>query len=207
MQTGDTADFSVQLYDTSDGSLVKQKDVAVNFWNEVSSINDALTSNHNIFALNNTNGSLTFSSSGMKFMQDSGDNENTHCFVPAVLDLEHYAYDVTFTIVDWSTTDNTPFRPSVFKVSDNSRLKYMGLMNTTAGWLIGNDWSRTYHAISTNDIIKIHLEDGNYKVYRNGSEVGSNTSLVIDEEVYFGFTHWTDQYMIIKDFKIEEEEL
>ena len=204
IQSGDTDTLTAQLIDNEDGSIVKESGHTVYFYKDVTSFTDALTSDNGTFILSDTDGGLSFDSNGMKFIQNGSTNNKTFCYIPMVLDVANMAYEIEFDYVSSYTTDNTPFRCCICKASDMSFASWMPLVNTTAGWLINGTWTKTnYQNFTNGDVIKIRLEDGAYKVWRNGSQVATN-DLVVGEPVFFGFEHWKTNYIVIKNLKFSE---
>lgn len=200
IQTNDKADIKATLKD-EDGSLIAEEDIY--FYQSVTSLKDPLTSDNNLILLTDSNASLTYSSSGVKFKQDSGENNSTLAYFPILLDVVNKSYEISFDVMDWSTTDNTPYRCVAYSKDLSWSFGNLPLQNVSAGYLILGEWKYSNPLLSQGDTIKIHLEDGNYKVYLNGSLRASSTA-TIDEEIYFGFTHWVDQYTTIKNFNFKE---
>ena len=202
IQTNDNLELYATVRD-NDGSLVQ--DEMVYFYESINSIKDALTSDKNLISLTDSNASLTYSSSGVKFKQDSGENNSTLAYFPILLDVVNKSYEISFDVIDWSTTDNTPYRCVAYSKDLSRSFGNLPLQNVTAGYLILGEWKYGNPLLSQGDTIKIHLEDGNYKVYLNGNLRASSTA-TIGEGIYFGFTHWVNQYTTIKNFKFEELE-
>lgn len=206
MQSGDNCDLSAQLIDAEDGSLVRKSGVGVKFYQQnVTSLTDPLTSDNHLFGVSNATGELTYSSDGMKFQQLLGHGASL-AYVPVILDVVNHVYEISFDVMNWSTSFNTPFRCVARTVDDFTDLGYLPLLDTIRGWNINDVWERgTSHTISSGDTIKIYFEDGNYKVYKNDIEVAAS-DWVIGESIFSGFIHSADEYVTLKNFKFKEVE-
>lgn len=175
----------------------------VSFYKQTSTIEDDLTTDTGLFELSNSNATVTYGGDGMTFRQTTS-NESTILKSTFGLDLANYSYDMEFKLVNYTTGDNAPLRFRLYD-EDGVSSSWAMLVNRTVGYLFcGTSWTRnTNHNISNGTVFKIHFEDGNHKLYKNGELVASS-SMVYGKIMYIGWLQWQGYYFTITDFKMEE---
>lgn len=202
IQVGERVNLTTKLKD-ADGSIVQESGLPVKLYKQTSTIEDDLTTDTGLFELSNSNATVTYGGDGMTFRQTTS-NESTILKSTFGLDLANYSYDMEFKLVNYTTGDNTPLR---FKLYDEDGVSssWAMLVNRTVGYLFcGTSWTKnTNHNISNGTVFKIHFEDGNHKLYKNGELVASS-SMVYGKIMYIGWLQWQGYYFTITDFKMEE---
>ena len=207
IQSGDTVDFSAQLVDLDDGSLVRASGETVDFFTDNPVLTDALTSDTGLVSLTGTGGSISYSSNGMKFKQDSGSTYGAYAVLKDTpLDVLNQNYEIQFDVTDFTTADNTPLRCRLLK-GNGDVMGFLANVNTSnsAGWrFFSDDWDSTYHSFSnTGHTIKIHLENEAHKLYCDGTLVASSDR-VIEDVGYIAFADTVGYYVQIKNLTIKE---
>lgn len=159
--------------------------------------------NMNGLILSNNNGTATLTDNGLKCLQVSGGNYHTLFKIDVPLDVANHKYYIEYILSDYNTSDNTPLRSSFINSEGNS-VGSGAFCNTTVGWQILNSgWVRSNYSLPKGTKIGIHVEDGNYILYKNDVQVARSTQ-ILNQIIYFAVTVWQNQYNTIRNFSIKQ---